>query len=178
MSRVAVAIYPGSFDPFTRGHMDILRRALAIFDHVHVVIAKNPDKEHTMFSEQQRISIIKVALNELELHHIDAERVTVLYWSQLIGKYAEQHNIKHIIRGIRGSDDMEKETRLAKFNNMAFRLETIYFHSPDEYSNISSSLVRMLIGNQFIDQAINIMPNGCPAAWLKPLFERKRVYVK
>jgi pantetheine-phosphate adenylyltransferase len=165
------AIYPGSFDPFTDGHMDILRRALHIFGTVHVIVAQNPDKPNSMFTVAERIAMIHCSVNELTEHL--KLGVVIGTTDDLISHYAANNNIWHIIRGFRNNSDLEKETVLAKYNQLASDLETVYFHSPDKYATTSSTLVRMLISTGLHEQAIGFMPYGCRTPEIGDLFKKK-----
>ena len=102
------AIYPGSFDPITNGHLDILERALEVFDEVVMLIADNPDKK-SRFTVQERIDMIKEATSHLK-------GVTVDSTSGLTVEYAKKVGAKHLIRGLRAVTDFEYEFALAEAN--------------------------------------------------------------
>ncbi len=95
-----VAIYPGSFDPITNGHLEILKRALNIFDKVIMLVAVNPNKK-TRFSAEERVAMIKEAVND--------ERVEVDSSTGLTVEYAKKHGASHLIRGLRAVTDFEYE---------------------------------------------------------------------
>lgn len=131
-------IFPGSFDPITLGHLDIIQRAANIFDRVHVVIFDNINKK-SMFTLEQRMAFI-----ELCIQHIPG--VVVDHSSGMLVEYAKEKNINVIVRGLRNFLDFEYEKEIALVNNMLYtKLETIYFNTTDCYANISSSAVREIL---------------------------------
>ncbi len=129
------AVYPGSFDPFTNGHLDIVKRAARIFDSVTVLVASNNNKSH-LFSVDERVNMIKESI-------CDIPNVTVDSTSALIVDYLSSHNSFFIIRGLRNSVDFEYEYTLE--NNNLFldsAIETVYLTSRKENIFLSSSAVR------------------------------------
>ena len=141
-----IAIYPGSFDPITIGHIDILKRALNIFDEIIILVADNPHKK-SRFSVQERVEMIKETVKE---YH----NVKVDYSSGLSVKYAKDHHATHLIRGLRAVTDFEYEFQrallLKKIDN---DLETVFIMTNAKYSFVSSSGVRELatFGGQLKD---------------------------
>lgn len=130
-----VAIYPGSFDPITKGHLDIIQRASAIFDKVIVVIMKNERKKST-FSEEERLDMIMHACAHLD--NVECE-----IGSGLTVRYAKEKNACAMIRGIRAVIDYEYELQIATANMMLDEnIETIFFMAKPEYSFVSSSTVK------------------------------------
>ena len=134
------AIYPGSFDPFTNGHLDILNRACAVFDEVIVLVAVNASKK-TLFSLQERVEILKAALAGKENVRIDSyEGLTV--------DYARQVGARHIIRGLRAVTDFEYEFQLASANRFANSdIDMVFFMASADHSFVSSSVVKELRAN-------------------------------
>ena len=134
------AIYPGSFDPFTNGHLDILNRACAVFDEVIVLVAVNASKK-TLFSLQERVEILKAALAGKENVRIDSyEGLTV--------DYARQVGARHIIRGLRAVTDFEYEFQLASANRFANPdIDMVFFMASSDHSFVSSSVVKELRAN-------------------------------
>lgn len=131
-----VAIYPGSFDPITNGHLEILKRALNIFDRVIVLIAVNPTKQ-TRFSVEDRLAMIKEAVND--------ERVTVDSYTGLTVEYAKAHGATHLIRGLRAVTDFEYEFSLASANDFIdSSIDTVFLMSKAEKSFINSSMIMEL----------------------------------
>ena len=129
------AIYPGTFDPITKGHTDLVERALHLFDKVIVAVAENTAKE-PVFSLKERMSMAKVVLEEYQA-------VEVLPLTGLLVEFAKQHNAKAILRGLRAVSDFEYEFQLAGMNRkLAPEIETLFLTPAEKYAYISSSLVR------------------------------------
>lgn len=134
------AIYPGSFDPFTNGHLDILNRACKVFDEVIVLVAINPAKK-TVFTVQERVDILKKILK-------DKPNVRVDSYEGLTVDYAKQEEVKHIIRGLRAVTDFEYEFQLASANRFANpEIDMVFFMASVENSFVSSSVVNELRKN-------------------------------
>lgn len=134
------AIYPGSFDPITNGHLDILMRSLEVFDKVIVLVAVNPDKA-SRFSPEERVAMIKEATKDLKNVEVD-------YTTGLTVEYAKKHDAKHLIRGLRAVTDFEYEFQLAVANEFADKdIDMIFFMSRGETSYINSSMVMALNKN-------------------------------
>lgn len=129
------AMYPGTFDPITNGHHDLVRRAAGVFDRVVVAVAASPGKQ-TMFDLDERIELAKAVLGGLG-------NVTVSGYQGLTVDYAKQHDLDVIIRGLRALSDFEHEFQLASMNrHLQADVETIFLTPTDEYTFISSTLVR------------------------------------
>ena len=137
-----VAIYPGSFDPITNGHLDILKRSLEIFDKVIVLIAVNPKKKY-FFTVEERKNMILDSVEELGLKNVEVD-VT----DGLTVKYAKEHNAKHLIRGLRAVTDFEYEFQIASANEFADKeIDMIFFMARNETTFISSSTIMELHRN-------------------------------
>ena len=135
-----VAVYPGSFDPITNGHMDVLSRAVSIFDKVIVLVAINPDKK-SRFSTEERVEMIKEAVK-------DYPNVVVDSYNGLTVKYAKEHGATHLIRGLRAVTDFEYEYQLASANALADNsIDMVFFMSRGETSNLTSSTIMQLAKN-------------------------------
>lgn len=133
MSRKAV--YAGTFDPFTNGHDDILKRSLALFDEVTVLIAVSPSKK-PLFNTEERLEMLKE-------HFKDDSRINVDSWSGLLVDYAKNNKIDVIIRGLRPTGDFEVEFQMASMNNKLFpEIETVFLMTEGQNYFISSSLVK------------------------------------
>ncbi|MDD5006044.1 MAG: pantetheine-phosphate adenylyltransferase [Candidatus Omnitrophica bacterium] len=129
------AIYPGSFDPITYGHIDIIKRALKIFDEVIVAVANNSSKQ-PLFSTEERVKMIKQATK-------DFDRITVESFDGLVIDYAHKKRISVIIRGLRMISDFEYEFQMALTNRkLAPDVETIYLMPSESYCYISSKLLK------------------------------------
>ena len=133
--RVRLAVYPGSFDPITNGHWDIMRRALGLFDHVVVALAVNVNKR-PLFTLAQRMRMIRDVVGE------DA-RVEVDSFRGLLVDYARSRGTRFLIRGLRAVADFEYEFQFAHMNRqLAPEIETIFLPTNEESFYVSSSLVR------------------------------------
>jgi len=129
------AMYPGTFDPVTRGHEDLLRRASRIFDRIVVAIAANPGKR-PMFDLDERVALAEAVLG-------DIPGVEVMGYEGLTIDFARQHDLGAIIRGLRAVSDFEYEFQLANMNrHLTDEVETVFLTPTERYTYISSSLVR------------------------------------
>ncbi len=132
------AVYPGSFDPFSNGHLDIVRRASVIFDEVHILVSINVKKKPT-FTVLERVNMIKKVCEELP-------NVKVVASDLLVVKYAMKNDIKVIIRGLRNYQDYESEFSLSQFNrDIEPSIETILFMPTAKNQFITSSAIKELI---------------------------------
>jgi pantetheine-phosphate adenylyltransferase len=133
MSRIGV--YPGSFDPVTNGHLDILKRALRIFDHVVVAIVHNPNKQG-FFTHQERADLLGEIL-------ADEKRIEIDVFSGLLVDYVEEKGAHSIIRGLRAVADFEFEFQMASMNRrLKKELDTIFLMTDERHFYVSSSLVK------------------------------------
>ncbi len=131
------AIYPGSFDPITFGHVDIALRSLKIFDELIIAIGDNRNKQ-PLFSKEQRIAQIREIFN-------DNEAIRVVSFDGLLVDLARSMNIFTIIRGLRAVSDFEYEFQLSSFNRkMEPRVESFFMMTSEKYFYISSSMVRQV----------------------------------
>ena len=131
------AVFPGSFDPPTNGHLDIIKRASSLFDDVDVVISVNPAKQY-MFTENERLEMLKTLLK-------DFKNVQVHLWEGLIVNYAKEHGAKVLIRGIRSSNDFSYEFELAHMNqNLNPQIETLFLPSKEKWGVVKSSSIKEL----------------------------------
>jgi len=129
------AMYPGTFDPVTRGHEDLVRRASRIFDRIVVAIAANPGKQ-PMFDLGERVALAEAVL-------ADIPGVEVMGYEGLTIDFARQHDLGAIIRGLRAVSDFEYEFQLANMNrHLTDEVETVFLTPTERYTYISSSLVR------------------------------------
>ncbi|MBR5844261.1 MAG: pantetheine-phosphate adenylyltransferase [Bacteroidaceae bacterium] len=133
-----VAIFPGTFDPFTRGHYSVVRRALSMFDEVVIAIGVNALK-HPMFTAEERVAM-------LEGLFANEPRVKVLSYSGLTVDVARECGAQFMLRGVRSVMDFEYERSIADVNREISGLETVMLFTEPMYAHISSSVVRELIG--------------------------------
>lgn len=130
-----VAVYPGTFDPITNGHSDLVQRAAGLFDRVIVAIAANPGKT-PLFDLTQRVAMAEQVLSQFE-------NVEVCGFSDLLVDFARQNSAKVILRGLRAVSDFEYEMQLASMNrHLDTSLETVFMTPSEETSFISASLVK------------------------------------
>lgn len=149
-----VAVFPGSFDPFTVGHESVVLRALSLFDRITIAVGYNANKK-SLFSIDQRLAIIrKVFENEPRIEVISFEGLTV--------DLCKRINVLYILRGLRTSDDFEFERAVGQVNKaMNPDVESVYLLTAPEHSFVNSSVVREIImhhgdPSQFIPKAVNI----------------------
>jgi pantetheine-phosphate adenylyltransferase len=135
------AIYPGSFDPLTNGHLDIIERAAKLFDEIIVAVLDNPDKS-ALFTPVERYAMIKEVLPAVNSHNC---LISVDSFQGLLVEYATTKNAKAIVRGIRAISDYEYELQMALMNRrLAPHLETVFLMSAEDYSYVSSRLVKQI----------------------------------
>lgn len=130
-----VAIYPGSFDPFTNGHLDILQRAAGLFDHVIVGVLVNPAKK-CLFTPEERVELISDVVKKYE-------NVRVIHFNGLLVDFCRSAGACAIIRGLRAVSDYEYEMQMFAINNkLASDLETVFLMSAPKYLFLSSSIAK------------------------------------
>ena len=146
-----VAVYPGSFDPITNGHIDILTRACRVFDKVIVLVATNPNK-HSNFTPEERVEMIKEATK-------DMQGVEVYSDSGLTVRFAKEHGATHLIRGLRAVSDFEYEFQLASANEFVdSSIDMVFFMARGDKTFISSSAI-MEMANSGIDVSSLVPPS-------------------
>ena len=147
-----IAIYPGSFDPITNGHVDLIHRACKLFDKVIIAITQNANKD-SFLSIDQRVKAVETAIEPLT-------NTRVLSFDSLLVDFAREHNAQIIIRGLRAVSDFDYEFQLSGMNKrLNPAIETLFMTPSEEFANISSSLVReiLLLGgdiSQFVPESI------------------------
>ena len=130
-----IAIYPGSFDPFTNGHLDIIQRAIKLFDKVIITIARNSSK-NPMFDENERLSLIKASVK-------GHRNVEVELFDGLLVEYAREKKATAIVRGLRAISDFEYELQMALMNRkLNGQFETVFLMPNEKYTYLNSSIVR------------------------------------
>ena len=134
-----IAIYPGSFDPITLGHLDIIRRAAACFDKVYVCVMVNCEKKQPMFTPERRLELIRHSVAHIA-------NVEVENWSGLLADYARAKNAHILVKGVRNCADFELENQMARINQgICPGLETLLLPASAEFEHFSSTLVREMI---------------------------------
>ena len=133
-----VAVYPGSFDPITNGHLDIIRRSQGLFDLIIVAVNDNPSRDY-LFRGEERVRMVKEVLGDLS--HIEVER-----FEGLLVDYARDRGAGFIIRGLRALSDFEYEFQMDLMNRrLNPHIETIYLMTNQEYSYLSSSIIKEMV---------------------------------
>ena len=147
-----IAIYPGSFDPITNGHVDLIHRACKLFDKVIIAIAQNSNKD-SFLSIDQRVKAVEIAIEPLT-------NTRVLSFDSLLVDFAREHNAQIIIRGLRAVSDFDYEFQLSGMNKrLNPAIETLFMTPSEEFANISSSLVREILSlggdiSQFVPKSV------------------------
>ncbi|NOT47261.1 MAG: pantetheine-phosphate adenylyltransferase [Acidobacteria bacterium] len=135
------AIFPGSFDPLTNGHLDVIKRSSPLFDEIIVAVLNNPDK-NPMFTVEERVAIIEEIIPSVE--HGSC-RLTVDSFSGLTAEFAKRREAIAIVRGIRAVSDYEYELRMALMNRkLEPTIETVFLMADEEYSYVSSTLMKQV----------------------------------
>lgn len=133
-----IAIYPGSFDPITRGHLSIIERAATIFDHLIVCVMCNSGKKQPMFTSEERVAMIKKATAHLDNVEVDSA-------GELLAEYAKRKGSCVIVKGLRAGSDFENEFQMALINRkLNPNLDTMFLTTEHQYMYLSSSVVKEL----------------------------------
>jgi len=157
------AMYPGTFDPFTNGHNDLVRRACRIFDHVVVAVAANPNKA-PLFSVDERMELARHVLR-------DVPNVEIAGYTGLTVNFAHEHGLNAVVRGLRAVSDFEFEFQLATMNrHLSDTVETVFLTPIEKFNFISSTLIREIASlggdvDEFVDPKV--------AAALRARFAKK-----
>tara|TARA_B100001559_G_C16427200_1_gene588035 strand:+ start:25 stop:504 length:480 start_codon:yes stop_codon:yes gene_type:complete len=147
-----IAVYPGTFDPITNGHTDLVNRGVKIFDKVIIAVAQNPSK-NTLFNVKERIEFIQEifdANSQVEIYSLD----------KLLVDFANDHNATVILRGLRAVSDFEYEVQLASMNrSMEPNIESVFMSPAEEYGFLSSSIIKEIAKHggdlgKFVDKVV------------------------
>jgi pantetheine-phosphate adenylyltransferase len=140
MAKNDIAIYPGSFDPITNGHVDLVNRTLRVFDKVVVAIASNPDKDRSLFTVQERLQMIE------EVFAGTDGRIKAVSFQGLLVDYADRQGATVVIRGLRAISDFEYEFQMAMMNHrLKPKLETFFMMTGESEFYTSSRLVKEVV---------------------------------
>jgi len=167
-----VAINPGTFDPVTLGHVDVIKRAAAIFDRVVVGVVRDPHHKQTTFTVEERVSFVEHAL-------ADVSNVVVDVFSELVVDFARKHGSRTMVKGLRVIADFEWEFQMNRLNHrLAPEIETMYVMSSPEFAFVSSSGVKEiatfggnvegLVTDEVAARFRELYPNGRPGPPLSP----------
>lgn len=130
-----IAIYPGTFDPVTNGHLDLMRRSVKLFDKLIVAVSLNPTKS-PIFSQEKRVKFISEAIQDLE-------NIDIVPFDSLLTRFAQSNNATVIIKGLRAVSDFEFELQMGLMNrNLDDTIETLFMIPSQEFSFLSSNLVK------------------------------------
>lgn len=149
-----IAVFPGSFDPFTVGHESIVRRALALFDRVIIAVGENAEKKN-LFSIEMRLKMIS------KVFHGES-RVEITRFTGLTVEFCRKHNARYIVRGLRTAVDFEYERAMGHMNwKMAPEIDTVFLLTSTEHTPVNSTIVRDIIkhggdASMFVPSSINI----------------------
>ncbi len=133
-----IAVYPGSFDPITNGHIDVIKRAAKAFDHLIVAVLVN-DSKKSLFTLEERLDILKHSIK-------DVDNVSFDSFSGLLVDYCKEKQLSAIVRGLRAISDFEFEMQMAQMNRQLYdETETVFFTTSEKYSYLSSSLVKEVV---------------------------------
>ncbi|MFJ4219035.1 pantetheine-phosphate adenylyltransferase [Curtobacterium luteum] len=136
-----IAVVPGSFDPVTLGHLDVIGRAAGLFDEVHVLVVHNPDKKPAMFEAAERVRLIEASLVETGV----SENVRVGEWTAgLLVDYCRQVGATVLVKGVRSGEDVAYETPMAIMNRHLADVETVFLLPEASRAHVSSSLIRQV----------------------------------
>ncbi|MGB1127470.1 MAG: pantetheine-phosphate adenylyltransferase [Opitutales bacterium] len=153
-----IGIYPGSFDPITNGHLDVINRARSIFDKVIVAVARNPSKE-PLFSSEERVRLIEENL-------VNRPNISVIAFDGLIVDLARETRAVALIRGLRAVSDFEHEFQMAQMNrHLEETIETIFLMPNERFFFTSSNLVKQVF--KFTDREKHLIPENVHAALSK-----------
>src|SRR5438046_7853903 len=135
MATTRIALYPGSFDPPTNGHLSIIQRGLKMFDGLIVAVLRNPEKD-ALFSVEERVDLLRGAVN-------GDKRIVLKTFEGLLVKFAEQEKVNTVLRGLRAVSDFEYEFQMANMNRkLDPEIETLFMMTGEDYFYISSRFVR------------------------------------
>ncbi len=166
------AICPGSYDPVTNGHVDVIRRAASIFDRIVVGVVRDPQHKQTLFPVEERVAFLEGALAEVE-------NVVVDVFSELVVDFARKHSAETMVKGLRVISDFEWEFQMNHLNRLlAPEIETVYVMASPSYSFVSSSGVKEIAsfgGNveELVPPSVarrftELFPDGRPGAPVPP----------
>ena len=134
--QLITALFPGSFDPITRGHLDVIRRGCKLFDKLIIAVGQNPDKP-SLFSKSERVEMIRELVTDLEGASVES-------YDCLTVEFAAQKKVQVMLRGLRNLTDVEYEFQMAMTNRTVAGIETVFIMTSEEYGYVNSTMVRQL----------------------------------
>jgi pantetheine-phosphate adenylyltransferase len=156
------AVYPGSYDPVTNGHLDIIERSVEVFDEVVIAVMINKAKS-TLFTVEERTEMLREVTAHLPGVRVDS-------WHGLLVQYAEKHGIKAIVKGLRAVSDFDYELQMAQMNQQLSGIDTLFMPTSPVYSFLSSSLVKEVA--KYGGDVSHLLPPKVHERLLKRLSER------
>ena len=145
-----IAIFPGSFDPYTKGHEDIVLRGLQIFDKIIIAIGYNSTKHNRYFD-------IDLMVRHIDELHSDNDRISVETYNELTAVFAKKNKANYLLRGLRNTTDFEYENSIAQINtHLVEHLETVFLITSPKYAHISSTIIREV--HQYGGDISNLIP--------------------
>jgi pantetheine-phosphate adenylyltransferase len=160
---VAIALIPGSFDPVTNGHLDIIERTAHHFDELIVAVIRNPQKSEPLFTLEERQDLL------LEVtKHLDNVRVD--FFKGLLVEFAAEHGVSAIVKGLRAVTDFDYELQMAQMNQRLSGVDTLFMSTSPEYSFVSSSLVKEVA--TYGGDVAHLLPDSVHVRLLERIAER------
>jgi len=164
------AIYPGSFDPMTFGHLDVIQRGRRLFDHLVVAVGHNPGKEH-LFNAEERVDMARRLVDELVASEPGEASVDVEGFTGLTVDFATERGATALLRGIRNLSDLQSEVQQALTNREVAGLETAFVVAGQSFAYTSSSLIKQITAMGRDLESLGAM---CPPAVVEALREKRR----
>ncbi len=165
-----LAIYPGSFDPITFGHLDVIARGRRLFDELIVGVGRNPGKS-PLFTLDERVGLARTLVDEMMREHPEGARVTVHPFSGLTVDFARAENAQVLLRGVRNLSDLQYEIQQAVTNREVAGLETAFVVAGQSFAYTSSSLIRQITAMS--DDPSAALVSMCPPAVIDALKRKK-----
>ena len=169
-TRRHVAVYPGSFDPVTYGHLDVVERGRRLFDHVVVGVGENPEKD-TLFTAKERLDMLQQLVAEMVKREPDAATVEVRAYTGLTVDFAVGIGAKILLRGIRNLSDLQSEVQQAVTNREVGGLETAFVVAGHSFAYTSSTLIRQITA---MGKDLSVLRAMCPELVIEKLRQKKR----
>ena len=162
-----IAIYPGSFDPPTFGHIELIRKAAFIFDKLYVIIGKNDKKPNSFFSIEERELLLLDCIRDISVGPWD-NQISVSSYSGAIVQFCQEVGAYHIVRSFRSVTDYEYERSIAEVNHaLDPQIQTVFIHLSDSLNAISSSTVRELYNLGLMDKLHKFVPSAVEKAMMR-----------
>ncbi|MCH7791149.1 MAG: pantetheine-phosphate adenylyltransferase [Planctomycetes bacterium] len=165
-----LVIYPGSFDPITFGHLDVIRRARRLFDGLIIAIGRNPGKGQ-LFTPDERVEMVKTLTDELIAEEPDEAETTVRAFAGLTVDFARQVGASALLRGVRNVSDLQYEVQQAVTNREVAGLETAFIVAGQSFAYTSSSLIKQITA---MGQDLNVLSSMVPPLVIERLERKKR----